>query len=273
MVGAERERRHHLERELAGAEFVEEFRRHLTEPEALLDVPFADPEAGGDDLDILAGVDQRRHRGEFVGRVHRGPHRVFHQRGFERRRRFFDEARDLIIGRDRALCGKLLQCLQAPAAGGDGIDPGSLGRGANDEVLLQPAGLDTRLQLGVFRRRGWRLAGVGRRQDEPVEGDRSDSSCRFHARSPRRADRAFSRPLNPCTKATLGPLPFAVRTAEKACWRSASGHASVAQRQGSQPNWAETPERLRVQPRARSRRETPKNIPIVTATDLDSSGV
>ncbi len=143
---------------------------------------FADAEAGGNGFGVLAGVDQRRHRGEFVGRVHRRPHRVFHQRGFERGIRLLDEARHLIAGRDHAFGGKLLQCLQAPAAGGDGIDPVSLGCGADDEVLLQPAGLEARLELGVLPRRGRGLPCVGRRQDKPVEGDVSDSRCRFHGR-------------------------------------------------------------------------------------------
>ena len=164
------------------AEFVEQLGRDLAELQALLDVPFADAKAGGDGLDRLAGVDQRRHRGEFVGRVHRGAHRVLHQRGFERGVRLFDEARHLVIGRDNALGGELLQSLQAPAAGRDGMEAAPLGRGADDEVLLQPAGLDARRQLGVLGCRGRRLADVGRRQDEPVEGDLSDSSCRFHAR-------------------------------------------------------------------------------------------
>ena len=68
---------------VAGPEFVEQLGRDLAEAEALLDMPFGDAEAGGDRLDRLAGVDQRRHCGELVRRVHRGADRVFHQRGFE----------------------------------------------------------------------------------------------------------------------------------------------------------------------------------------------
>jgi hypothetical protein len=171
MVRAEREGGHDLERELAGAEFVEQFGRHLAEFEALLDVPFADAEARGDLVDRRAGVDQCRHRGEFVRRVHRGAHRVFHQRGFERRLVFLDEARRLVIGRDHALGSEFLQRLQATAAGRDGIKAVPLGRGADDQVLFQPAGLDARFQLGVFSRRRRRLASIGGGEHELAETD------------------------------------------------------------------------------------------------------
>ena len=86
--------------------------------------------------DAVAGFDQRRHRGEFVRRVHRGAHRVFHQRGFERRPRLLDKARHVVISRDDALGGEFLQRLEPPAASRDWIEAGSLGREADDEVLL-----------------------------------------------------------------------------------------------------------------------------------------
>ena len=195
---------------------------------------FADAEAGGNGFGVLAGVDQRRHRGEFVGRVHRRPHRVFHQRGFERGIRLLDEARHLIAGRDHAFGGKLLQCLQAPAAGGDGIDPVSLGCGADDEVLLQPAGLEARLELGVLRRRGRGLPCVGRRQDKPVEGDVSDSRCRFHARSLHGGRTEPSLVLQTRRRAQLGPFPFPASNPERPV-----AMRRRPQRQGSQPGWAE----------------------------------
>ena len=47
-----------------------------------------------------------------------------------------DQARHLEIVRDDALGGKLLQGLEPPAAGGDGVDALLVGRGVNDQVLL-----------------------------------------------------------------------------------------------------------------------------------------
>ena len=49
--------------------------------------------------------------------------------------------------------------------------PFSAGRGVNDEVLLEAPGADAGLQLGVFGRRGRRLADIRRGRDELVERD------------------------------------------------------------------------------------------------------
>ena len=98
-----------FEADLAGAERVEQFGRELAELEALPDMPFGDAEPCRDRLDRGAAVDQRRHRGEFVGRVHRGAHRILHQRGFERGIGLLDQARHLAIACDRAFGGELLQ--------------------------------------------------------------------------------------------------------------------------------------------------------------------
>jgi hypothetical protein len=96
VVGAEREGGHHFEADRPGPELVEQLRRDLAQAQALRDVPLRNAEAGGDRLDWLARIDQGRHRDEFVGRVHRGPHRVFHQRGFDRLVRRLDQARHLV---------------------------------------------------------------------------------------------------------------------------------------------------------------------------------
>jgi hypothetical protein len=127
VVGAERKRRHHLERELAGAVFIEQFRRHLAELQALLDMPLADPKAAGDRRNVLAGLDQPRHRREFVGRVHLGAHRVFEERGFARCRRLLGQARYRVTGREDALGGERLQGLEAAAAGRYGKEAAPLG--------------------------------------------------------------------------------------------------------------------------------------------------
>ena len=135
---------------LAGAERVEQLGRELAELEALPDMPFGDAEPCRDRLDRGAAVDQRRHRGEFVGRVHRRAHRVLHQRGFERGVGFFDQARHVAIACDRAFGGKLLQGLEPPPAGGDGEPLRFALIRADDQVLLQPAGADAGLELGIL---------------------------------------------------------------------------------------------------------------------------
>ena len=174
MIGAERKGCDHLEAELAGAERVEQFRRELAELEALPDMPLGDAEAHGDGLDRDAAVDQRRHRGEFVGRVHRRAHRVLHQRGFNRGIGLFDQARHLAIACDRTFGGELLQRLEPPPAGGDGEALRLADNRANDQVLLQPASADAGLELGIFGCRCRTLADIGRGQDEMVEGDAAD---------------------------------------------------------------------------------------------------
>ena len=180
MIGAERKGRDDLEADLSGAERVEQLGRELAELEALPDMPFGDAEAGGDRLDRGAAVDQRRHRREFVGRVHRGAHRILHQRGFERGIGRLDKARHLAIACDRALGGKLLQRLEPPPAGGDG-EPLRFARNrADDQVLLQPAGADAGLELGILGRRCRALADIGRGQDETVEGDVADDRVGGH---------------------------------------------------------------------------------------------
>ncbi len=68
MIGAERERGHDIEADVAVAISVEQFGRELAEPQALPDVAFRDAKAGGDRLDRFAPVDQGRHRDELVRR-------------------------------------------------------------------------------------------------------------------------------------------------------------------------------------------------------------
>ena len=68
MIGAEGKGGDDIEADVAVAVRVEQFGRQLAEPQALPDVPFRDAEAGGDRLDRLARIDQRRHRDELVGR-------------------------------------------------------------------------------------------------------------------------------------------------------------------------------------------------------------
>ena len=169
VIGAEREGGDRLEADLAGAEGIEQLGRQLAEAQALPDVPFGNPEARGDGVTGMAGVDQRGHGDEFIRGMHGGADRVFHQRGFERLVRLLDEAWHLEIGRDDALGRELLQGLEPPSAGGDGVDAVRVGRGMNDEILLEPAGPDAGLELGVFGRRRRRLADVGRGQHELVE--------------------------------------------------------------------------------------------------------
>ena len=118
VIGAEREGGDHLEADVAGAEGVEQFGRQLAEAQALADMPFGGAEARGDRLDRRARIDQRRHGDKFVGRVHGGAHRVFHQRGFDRVFGLLDFAGHLEVGIDDAFGGEFLQGLE-PAAAGD----------------------------------------------------------------------------------------------------------------------------------------------------------
>ena len=68
MIGAEGEGGDDIEADVAVAVGVEQFGRELAEPQALPDVAFRDAKAGGDRLDRLAPIDQRRHRDELVRR-------------------------------------------------------------------------------------------------------------------------------------------------------------------------------------------------------------
>ena len=68
VIGAEGERSHDIEVDVAGAISVEQFGRELAEPQALPDVAFRDAEAGGDRLNRFAPVDQGRHGDELVRR-------------------------------------------------------------------------------------------------------------------------------------------------------------------------------------------------------------
>jgi len=93
-------------------------------------------------------------------RVHRGADGVLRQRCLEGRVLRLDQARHLeVVGND-ALGGELLQGLQPPPAGGDGVDALLVGRGVDDQVPLQPAGLDACLQFGLLGRRRRGLADV-----------------------------------------------------------------------------------------------------------------
>ena len=138
VVGAERKGRDDFEAGLAGAERVEQLGRELAELEALPDMPLGDAEAYGDGLDRDAAVDQRRHGGEFVGRVHRGAHRILHKRGFERGVGRLDKARHLAIACDRALGGKLLQGLEPPPPAVTAKRSGSPGTGQTIRFCFSP---------------------------------------------------------------------------------------------------------------------------------------
>jgi hypothetical protein len=70
---------------------------------------------------------------------------VFHQRGFERLVGLLDEARHLEVGRDDALGRELLQGLEPPSAGGDGVKAGRIGGRMNDEILVKTAGANAAL--------------------------------------------------------------------------------------------------------------------------------
>ena len=88
---------------------VEQFRRELAEPQALLHMPLGGPEAFADLVDRPAAVDQRGHGDKFVGRVHGGAHRVFHQGRFDGSVGFPHQARHWVIGVDDAFGCELLQ--------------------------------------------------------------------------------------------------------------------------------------------------------------------
>ena len=119
MIGAEREGGDDVEADVAVAVGVEQFRRELAEPQALLHMPLRGPEAFGDVVDRRAAVDQRGHGDKFVGRMHGGAHCVFHQGGFDGSFRFPDQARHGMIGIDDAFGGEFLQDAEAAAAGVD----------------------------------------------------------------------------------------------------------------------------------------------------------
>jgi hypothetical protein len=78
VIDPKRESRHYLEGDRTRPEFIEQLGRHLAEPKTLLDVPLRYPKAGSDGLDRLTRVDQTRHRGELVRRVHAGANSVLH---------------------------------------------------------------------------------------------------------------------------------------------------------------------------------------------------
>ena len=134
-------------------------------------MPLRHAEAGGDGLDGLAGINQGRHGDEFVRRVHGGADRVLHQRRLEGLALGLDQARHLEVVGDDALGGKLLQDLEPPPAGGDGVDALLVGRGVDDQVLLYAPGLDACLQFGLRGGRGRGLADIAGGQDELVQGN------------------------------------------------------------------------------------------------------
>ena len=68
MIGAEGEGGDDIEADVAVAVGVEQFGRELAEPQALPDVALRDAKAGGDRLDSLAPIDQRRHGDKLVRR-------------------------------------------------------------------------------------------------------------------------------------------------------------------------------------------------------------
>jgi hypothetical protein len=100
---AAREGGDHLETHFTGAESVEQFGSELAEAQALPDMPFGRAEALNDRIDRSAGINQRRHGGEFVGGMHPGADGVFGERGLNRFFRLLDLARNRMIGMDDAL--------------------------------------------------------------------------------------------------------------------------------------------------------------------------
>ena len=136
VIGAKGEGHHHFEADAAFPVSVEQFGGELAQAQALPDVPLRHAEAGGDGLDGLAGLDQGRHGDEFVRRVHGGADGVLHQRRLEGLALGLDQARHLEVVGDDALGGELLQGLEPPPAGGDGVDALLVGRGVGDQVLL-----------------------------------------------------------------------------------------------------------------------------------------
>jgi hypothetical protein len=247
VVGAKGKGRHHLEADLAGAEGVEQLGRQLAEAQPLPDVPFGYAEAKGDRFDRLAGVDQRGHGDKFVGRMHGGAHRVFHQRGFERLFGLLDQARHLEIRRDRALGRELLQRLEAAAAGDDRMHVFRVERGGmNCEILLETPGPDAGLELGLFGRRRRRLAHIGRGQHELVERDVADFGCGGHGwglpvTSGREPSLALENPSQiPSRPSSSRALPRAPLPAGEGEGGPQSDHAVIA---GSAASGAGSPRR------------------------------
>lgn len=217
-ISAEGEGRNHLEANGAGAEGVEQFRRQLAEAQPLPDMPFGGAEAGGDILDRRAGLDERRHGDELVRRVHRGAHRIFHQRGFDRGRGFLDEARDRMIGVDDAFGGEFLQDRETAAAGIDFVDAFAVDRQRVDNQVLQDAlGADAGLERGILGGSGRCFADIGRGKDELTERDVAHFAAGGHGWGlPATGGREpFSRPGKPVTNPLSalflsvppGPLP------------------------------------------------------------------
>jgi hypothetical protein len=181
VIGAECEGRDHLEADRAGAEGVEQFGRELAKAQPLLDVPFGNAEARCDRLDRLAGVDQCSHGGKFVGRMHGGTHRVFHQRGFDRVLGLLDLAGDFGVRVDDAFRGEFLQDPEAAAAGIDLVDAFAVDpRGMNDQVLQNAFGADAGFQRRILGGRGRGLAHIGRGKHELAETDILDFAADGH---------------------------------------------------------------------------------------------
>ena len=172
----------------------------LAQAQPLAHQPLGHPEPRRDGGDGLPGADQGREGLELVGRVHRDAHGVFDQRGLERAVRRLDQARDRPVGGNQAVGRQRQQRPQPPSAGDHGVPALGVG-GADDQVLLQAVGADARLQFGVIGRRGRRLAGIGRRQHQSVEGNLVKGSNGVHRVSPRRAGDSLSLAfLNPSPK-------------------------------------------------------------------------
>jgi hypothetical protein len=204
MVGAEGEGGDGVEIDVAVAVGVEQFRRELTEAQALLDMPFGGAEAFRDRVDRGAAVDQGHHGDEFVGRMHGGPDGVFGEGDFDGVLRLPDFARDFVVGLDDAFGGEFLQDLEPPAAGIHLVGAFSVGewRRVDDQVLQNAVSADAGFERSILGRRHGRLADVGGGQDKPtkldvldfgVGGHDGDTPCDGRAK-------AFSRPVKPVTK-------------------------------------------------------------------------
>jgi hypothetical protein len=137
VIGADREGRDRFEADATGPIGIEQLGRQLAEAQALLDMALGGAEAARDVLDDGTGVDQRAHRHEFVGRMHRGADRVLGKRRLDRVFGLLDLAGDLVIGVDRALGCELLQDPEAAAAGMYLIDAVAVG-GMDDQVRRMP---------------------------------------------------------------------------------------------------------------------------------------
>jgi hypothetical protein len=155
----------------------------LAEAQALPDVAFRGAETRRDRVGHSAGIDQRRHRDEFVGRVHRGADRLLGERDLDRVFGLFNLAGDLGVGVDDACGSELLQDFEAPAAGVDQIHTFAVDRRRVDDQVLQDAvGADAGFEDSILGRRGRRLADVGRGQDELAERDVLDFAADGHGR-------------------------------------------------------------------------------------------